>query len=113
VIDSHYAAVIAGVFITALAHMLLKSGAVLSSGRASIRLWLNPWSIAGYSMLLGVTLMNLYGFKVVPIRANVVLSPAVFFFVTLLSVVFLRERLTRVQVAGCALILAGIAVFNL
>lgn len=112
-IESHYAAVIAGVFITALAHMLLKSGAAQSSGRTSIRLWLNQRTIAGYAMLLGVTLMNLYAFKVVPIRANVVLSPAVFFFVTLLSVAFLHERLTRVQVIGCALILAGIAVFNL
>lgn len=112
-IESHYSAVIAGVIVTAFAHLFLKSGAAQSSGRTSIRLWLNARTIIGYFMLLGVTLLNLYGFKVVPIRANVVLSPAVFFSVTLLSVAFLHERLTRAQWVGCALILTGIAIFNL
>lgn len=109
-IETHYAVLAAGAVITALAHLLLKTGADRGAG---IRLWLNLHSIGGYGLMLGVTLMNLYAFKFVPMRANVVLSPVVFLLVTALSVVFLRERLTRRQVVGCALILAGIAVFSL
>lgn len=62
--------------------------------------------------MLLVTLMNLYAFKVVPIRANVVLSPLVLFCVTGLAVLVLGEKLTRRQMAGSFLIIVGIAVFS-
>ncbi|HEV2722877.1 MAG TPA: EamA family transporter [Thermoanaerobaculia bacterium] len=106
----HWIVAVAAVPLTALAHVLLKRGA---GQRRGLRLWLNAMALSGYALMLAVTLMNLYAYKVVPVQANVVLSPLVLFLVTVLSVVALRERLTRTQAVGCALILAGVAIFYL
>lgn len=107
----HYAVALAAVPLTAVAHLLLKTGAARSLGGPRIALWVNRWTIAGYALMLSVTLMNLFAYRLVPVRANVVLSPLVFFTVTLLSIVLLRERLTKMQTIGCALIILGVAVF--
>ena len=104
----HWVVAIAAVPLTALAHVLFKRGAM---GRRGPRLWLNAMTLCGYALMFSVTLMSLYAYKVVPVQANVVLSPLVLLLVTVLSVVALRERLTRTQAVGCALILAGVAVF--
>lgn len=101
-----------GVFVTAIAHLFLKLGA----GRAGdhrLALWLNAPTLTGYVLMLAVTLMNLYAYRVVPLRANVVFSPLVLLCVTFIALFILGERLSRGQIAGCALIIAGIAVFNL
>lgn len=108
----HYGVALAAVLLTVFSQFLLKRGA-RSDRRHRFAIWLNALTLSGYAILLVVTLMNLYAYTVIPIRANVFLLPLVFLLVTVMSVVALHERLTRMQVVGCLLIAAGVAVFNL
>ncbi|HEX7192463.1 MAG TPA: hypothetical protein VF381_12920 [Thermoanaerobaculia bacterium] len=107
--NHYYGVAVAGSLLTGIGQVMLKSGA---RGRG-IRLWFNGRVIAAYVLFVIVTLMSLYAYKFVPIRAAVFLSPLALLTVTLISVGALGERLSRVQIAGCMLLLAGIAVFNL
>src|SRR5689334_2382402 len=108
-LSHYYWIAVAAYLLTGVSQVILKTGAKGSG----LRLWLNWRVVAAYVLFFLITLMTLYAFKVVPIRAAVFLSPLTLLTVTVLSITLLGERLTRAQLAGCALLLAGIAVFNL
>jgi drug/metabolite transporter (DMT)-like permease len=102
-----------GVVLTATAQLLLKAGARRSHGRHAARLWANRQSLLGYLLLFGVTLCNLAAFRVLPLKLAVMLAPLVLILVVAGSRLCFREPLTRPTLAGLALILTGLAVFNL
>jgi len=108
----YYLAAAGFTLLTAIGQLLLKRGARTDRGPVT-RLWLNRWTAGGYALLFVVTLLALYAYKVLPLRAAVVLAPLSFLLVTVLSVLLFRERLTRIQAIGCALIVAGLILFNL
>ena len=108
-IEPHYLSAFGAVILTAISHILLKTAATRNSG---VRLWLNARAITAYVLMFATTLMSLYAFRVVPLRANVVIAPLVLLGVAVLSVTTLGEHLTKRQIFGCAVILAGIAVYN-
>jgi drug/metabolite transporter (DMT)-like permease len=112
-IDAHWAMAIGGAVVTAACQVMLKAGAERNQARVSLRLWINPLSIAAYALLFGVTLMNLFALRVVPLRTFVILGPLTLILVTLFSRLFLNERLTARQIVAAAVIAAGIAIFNL
>ena len=111
-IDRYWAIAFFAAFLTSGGQLLLKLGARAHELRASIRLWLNPLTITGYLVLLIVTLMNLYAFKVVPLRAAILLGPLTIILVALGSRLFLGERPGGVRWLGFAIICLGIALFN-
>ena len=91
---------------------LFKLGARRSLGRPFWALYANPFSLSGYALLLGVTVLNLYVYRVVPFKYAVVVLPFNSMFVGLFSILFLGERLSRRHLIGTVVILTGIAVFN-
>lgn len=101
------------VLLTAAAQLLLKAGALRMHGRHIVRLWLNPWVLVSYSLYLGVAMMNLYSFQVLPLKLFVVLSSLVLLLVVLGSRFFFLEELNRQALAGMALVLIGMVVFHL
>ncbi|WP_243318231.1 EamA family transporter [Geothrix paludis] len=101
-----------GALLVAVGHVLFKIGARQSLGRPLLRVYLNPHTLVGYLILLGVTVMNLYVYRTLPLKYAVVILPFNYVFVGLFSVLFLDERIHRRQWIGAALILAGIVLFN-
>lgn len=108
-----YAVAVVASTLTAVAQVLLKMGATRGAGRELKALYLNPFSLSGYSLMGLVTLMNLYAFKIVPIKAQVFFMGFVLLLVTGLSFRLLGESLSRKEMAGAAMILAGLAIYGL
>lgn len=109
---SHYLVALAAVVLTALSQVLLKVGA-RAVPTAGWRVWCNPYTLTAYGTLVFVTLMNLYAFKVVPMKFGLVVLPLTLMLVLILSVLLLGERLTRQAVFGVAVTVTGVVVFNL
>jgi len=102
-----------GVVLTALAQILLKKGALRAHGGPLWLAWLHPFALAGYSLLFGVTLLNLAAFRVLPLKLGVVFLPWTFILVALFSRWMLKEKFDRNQILGASLVVAGIVIFNL
>lgn len=88
--------------------MLKKSAQKQYSSR--IREYLNPLVIIAYAIFFGCTLISLYALKVVPLRLSPILEASGYIFIALLSDLFFREKLSRIQLLGLLLIFAGIVV---
>ena len=75
--------------------------------------YLNPWVIISYGLFFGATLCTVIAYKYVPLSLGPILESAGYFFVTILGVLFLKEKVGRKKAIGLLLILTGIIVFNL
>ncbi len=93
--------------------LLLKRGALRGRERWLLASFFDPFSIAGYTLMLSSTVTSTIALKTLPLHVTVSLAPVGFLIVTVLSVTILRERMRRHHVFGMLLILAGIVIFNL
>lgn len=102
-----------GILMASTGQLLMKKGALLGQERTLLRSFLNPFTIAGYLLMLGSTVINTIALKTLPLHMTVTLAPLGYAVVVALSAVLLRERIERHHLAGMAVILAGIVIFNL
>ena len=100
------------VLISAISQILLKLGA-RKTYPSKLREYLNPYVIVGYGLFFGCTLISMYALKVVPLSMSPVLESTGYIFVSALSFLFLKEKLTRRQLIGIVLILIGIVIYSL
>jgi len=75
--------------------------------------FVNIFVITGYVLLFIVTLLNLYGLKVVPLIEMVIVNPLIYILVVFFSVIFFKEKVNQKQRIGLALIVLGIIIFNI
>jgi drug/metabolite transporter (DMT)-like permease len=101
------------VALTALSQVLLKMGANRGKGSHPLFLFLNVFTIVAYLLFFSVTLLNLYAYKVLPIKISVTILPFTYILVGIFSYLFLRERLEKRQLIGALIIIVGIVIFNL
>ena len=110
---SYYLIALSAVILTAFCQLLLKLGAIRHRNNNSITLYLNFYTLPGYFFLLVAALLNTYAYRYIPLKAAVILVPNTFILVALLSYWILKEKISRNQLVGFSLIVAGIVVFNL
>ncbi|MEA2342513.1 MAG: small multidrug resistance pump [Thermoanaerobaculia bacterium] len=103
---------LAGVAMASSGQILMKKGALRSGSRPLLRSFLDPFTIAGYALMLCSTVMSTIALKTLPLHLTVVLLPVGYIVVVVLSVAILHERMRRHHVWGMLLILLGIAIFN-
>lgn len=106
------AIMIVSVFISSISQILLKISAK-KTYPSKIKEYLNPYVILGYGLFFGCTLISMYALKVVPLSMSPILEATGYIFVSTLSFLFLKEKLTRRQLIGIVLILIGIVVYSL
>ena len=80
---------------------------------SKLKEYLNPLVIIAYILFFGTTFISMYALKVVPLSMAPILEASGYIFVAVLSYIFLKEKLTKKQLIGMALILAGIVVYSL
>ena len=100
------------VLISSVSQILLKISAK-KTYPSRIREYLNPYVIVGYGLFFGCTLISMYALKVVPLSMAPMLEATGYIFVAILSYLFLRERLSKRQFIGFALIIIGMIVYLL
>lgn len=103
---------VGSVFISAISQIMLKKAAK-KQYPDKIREYLNPLVITAYVLFFGCTLITMYALKVVPLSMSPILEATGYIFVSVLSFIFLKERLKLKQIFGMIAILIGIAVYTL
>jgi drug/metabolite transporter (DMT)-like permease len=102
------------VFLTAIAQILLKSGANYSLAvSVKIKRYINIYTLGGYFLFFTVTLINTYAYKYLPIKYAVTVLPFTYIIVTLLSFLIFNERFTKKQKLSYLVILIGVIVYNI
>ena len=100
------------VLISSISQTILKASAN-ESHENSWREYLNIKVIFAYFLFFFSSFITIFAYKKVSLSLGPVLEASGYIFVTVLGVIFLKEKVGRKKLAGLAMILLGIAVFNL
>ncbi len=100
------------VFISSVSQILLKksAGKVYES---RIKEYLNPPVITAYFIFFVSTLLTMYAYRYVPLSLGPVLEATGYLWVSLLGMIFLKEKISPKKWIGLGIIIAGIIIFNL
>ncbi|MCM1054520.1 MAG: DMT family transporter [Bacteroides sp.] len=104
--------IIGGALISSFSQILLKKSAQ-KTYESKIKEYLNPLVIIAYVLFFGCTFLGMYALKVVPLSMSPILEASGYVFVAILSYIFFKEKLTKKQLIGMALIISGIVIYTL
>ena len=108
----HYAVImLAGVFISSLAQVMLKKTAV-EKHESFLKEYLNAKVISAYLIFFVATILGVYGYKVVPLSMGNILDATGYIWVTVFSVTIFKEKLSLKKIIALILILSGIVVYS-
>ena len=103
--------VIVSVFAAACAQIMLKQGAKKEYA-SFLRQYLNPWVISGYGILGASLLLNVFCMSHgVLVKEVSIIESLSYLFVPLLSLLFLKEQLTRKKAEAIIVIIVGVIIF--
>lgn len=94
------------VLIASCSQILLKKGSSCS------KIYMNPYSIFGYSMMILSTFLTVLAYKQIELSTGVLLESLSYVFVPFLSYFFLNENLNRHRIIGMIIIILGIIFFH-
>ncbi len=103
-------AMLCGVTIAAFSQVLLKTSANVQYG-SFLKQYLNWRVILGYVMLLISMLFSVYAYSGMDYKYGPAIESIGFVLVAVLSLVILKEKMTKRKVAGYILIVAGLILF--
>ena len=98
------------VFFSSCSQIFLKKEAVKDHS-SFLAEYLNPSVILSYLVFGGCTLLTLLAYRVLPVNYGAILESAGYLFVTILGVLFLKEKITGKKLAALAVILTGIIIY--
>lgn len=100
------------ILISSISQIMLKKSAQ-KTYPSKLREYLNPIVMIAYILFFGCTFITMYSLKVVPLSMSPILEASGYIFVAVLSFIFLKEKLTKRQLLGMALIVIGILVYSI
>jgi len=110
--NKYFLMLIISVVIASVSQIILKVSA--NEKHASLlKEYLNRRVIAGYALMVLSTLLTIYGMSGVAFKNAPLIESLGYPIVILLSVLFLKEKMTRRRILGTCLILAGVVIFYL
>lgn len=106
------AILIIGVFISSVSQVILKKSANKKYS-SFLKEYLNPLVIIAYSIFVIATFTSIYAYKVVPLSMGPILESTGYFFITILSMIFFKEKPSPKKLAGLGIIILGIVIYSL
>lgn len=101
-----------GVFVSAVAQILLKKSTNKTYG-SRIKEYLNPYVIVSYTIFFAATFCTVFAYAGIPLSFGPVLAASEYLFVTVLSRLFLKEKINLKKALGLTVIITGIIVYSL
>ncbi|MBQ3445118.1 EamA family transporter [Candidatus Saccharibacteria bacterium] len=101
-----------GVIISAFSQVLLKKSADVKT-QSFWKQYLNLKVISAYGIFFLASFLSVYAYKVIPVTLGAILGTLEYGLVAILSYVFFKEKLTKKQILGILLIIAGIIVYSI
>lgn len=99
------------VLISSISQTILKASAN-ESHESSLREYLNFKVIFAYFLFFFSSFITIFAYRKVSLSLGPVLEASGYIFVTVLGMIFLKEKLGGKKLAGLVMILLGIVVFN-
>ena len=100
------------VFLSSISQIILKKSAGQRHG-SFIQEYLNPPVIIAYGIFFCSSLMTVLAYRSVPLSMGAVLEATGYIWVTILGVLFLKEKLNLRKFIGLGCIITGIVLFSL
>ena len=100
------------VFISSVSQILLKKAANRTY-ESPLKEYLNPLVIGAYGMFFCSVILTMLALMYVPLSMSPILESTGYIFVSVMGYFFLKEKFTKRKLAGFALILAGVIIFNI
>jgi len=97
------------VLISSISQMLLKRAAN-KIHKNKLAEYMNPIVVIAYFLFFGATLLTVFAYRGVPLTLGPILESTGYIFVAILSVVILKEKVTRRKVFGNILIVLGVSI---
>ena len=85
---------------------------ILKKGATQKNIYINKYTICGYSLMVISTLFTLVGYKKVSLSLGQILQSLSFIFVIILSYIFLKEKISKRQIVGIIIIIIGIIIYS-
>ena len=103
---------ILGVFISSISQIILKKSAQKEYPN-KIREYLNARVVFAYIIFFSATLCSVLAYTKIPLSFGPILESAGYFFVAVLSWLFLKEKITKQKMLGLSIIIIGIIIYSL
>lgn len=103
---------VASVFISSVSQTILKTSAN-ESHENSWSEYLNFKVLIAYFLFFLSSFVTILAYRKIPLSLGPVLEASGYVFVSILGVIFLKEKIGKKKLIGLAAILLGIVVFNL
>ncbi len=98
------------VFVSSVSQILLKKSAQ-QTHKSRLAEYLDMRVVIAYGLFFGATLITVMALKYVPVSLGTVLESTGYLFVTILGVLFLKERVSKRKWFGLAVIVLGILIY--
>ncbi len=108
---SYYLLAYMAVLLAATGQILLKQGAG-KAGLNLIVLSLNRWVTLGLGIMVLAMLLNVRALSVIPLKDLAFILPTAYILTPVLAHFLLKEQLNCRTIAGTAVIIAGMIIFN-
>lgn len=108
----YFVVFLVSVFISSISQILLKKSANRTY-ESKIKEYLNPLVIIAYIIFFGSTLLTIFAYKEIPLSLGPVLEATGYIWVSLLGMIFLKEKLNLNKIIGLVLIIGGIIVYSM
>lgn len=103
---------ILGVFISSISQIILKKSAQKEYPN-KIREYLNAPVIFAYIIFFGATLCSVLAYTKIPLSLGPILESSGYFFVAILSLIFLQEKISKQKMIGISVVITGIIIYAL
>lgn len=101
-----------GVLISSVSQFMLKKAAQKEYSSV-LKEYLNPLVIGAYFILFLASLCSIFAYRVVQLSLGAVIESTSYIYVTVLSAVLYKERITVKKIIALILIVSGIIVFSM
>ena len=86
---------------------------ILKKGAEQKNIFINKYTIIGYSLMVLSMVFTLIGYKGVNLTLSGILQGLSFIFVPILSIYFLKEKINKTTILGIIFIIIGIVIYSL
>ena len=86
---------------------------ILKKGAEQKNIYINKYTIVGYTLMVISTLFTLIGYKGVDLTLSGVLQALSFVFVPIFSLILLKEKINKQTIIGIAVIILGIIIYSI
>ena len=86
---------------------------ILKKGAGQKNIYINKYTIVGYSLMVLSTVLTLIGYKMVSLTLSGILQALSFVFVPILSYILLKEKIDKKTIIGIIVIICGIVIYSI